>query len=174
MEAVNGTTRDLHITANEECGTCDGSGAKPGTSKVTCRTCNGSGVEIMQQGFFAVETPCRRCRGSGSIIESPCTTCRGKGTVKKPRTVEVKIPEGVDQGMNLRLAHQGEPGVNGGPSGHLYCRHFGASGPVLQATKDRRLRRRPDLDCSSGARRLRGRADADWRGRAQGESCAGV
>ncbi|TMW64211.1 hypothetical protein Poli38472_012833 [Pythium oligandrum] len=120
MEAVNGTTRDLHITANEECGTCNGSGAKPGTKKQTCRQCNGSGVEIMQQGFFAVETPCRRCRGSGSIIESPCGTCRGKGQVKKPRTVEVKIPEGVDQGMNLRLAHQGEPGVNGGPSGHLY------------------------------------------------------
>jgi molecular chaperone DnaJ len=120
MEAVNGTTRDLHITSNEECGTCNGSGAKPGTKKQTCRQCKGSGVEIMQQGFFAVETECRRCRGMGSIIESPCGTCRGKGTVKKPRTVEVKIPQGVDQGMNLRLAHQGEPGLRGGPSGHLF------------------------------------------------------
>lgn len=120
MEAVNGTTRDLNLTANEECEPCKGSGAKPGTKKRTCQTCGGSGVEIMQQGFFAVETPCRRCRGEGSIIDSPCTTCRGKGTVKKPRTVEVKIPEGVDQGMNLRLAHQGEPGTKGGPSGHLY------------------------------------------------------
>lgn len=120
MEAVNGTTRDLSISTNEECGTCKGSGAKPGTSKKKCRTCNGSGVEILQQGFFAVETPCRRCRGEGSIIESPCGTCRGKGTVKKPRQVEVRIPEGVDNGMNLRLAHQGEPGIKGGPSGHLY------------------------------------------------------
>lgn len=120
MEAVNGTIRDLNLTANEECEPCKGTGAKPGTKKKRCQTCNGSGVEILQQGFFAVETPCRRCRGEGSIIESPCTTCRGKGTVKKPRTVEVKIPEGVDQGMNLRLAHQGEPGTKGGPSGHLY------------------------------------------------------
>ncbi|KAF4040110.1 DnaJ central domain [Phytophthora infestans] len=120
MEAVKGTTRDLNITANVECDTCDGSGAKPGTKKKTCSTCNGSGVQIMQQGFFAVETPCRRCRGEGSIIESPCGKCHGKGTVQKPRTVEVKIPEGVDQGMNLRLAHQGEPGQRGGPAGHLY------------------------------------------------------
>ncbi|KAG7401498.1 hypothetical protein PHYBOEH_001043 [Phytophthora boehmeriae] len=106
MEAVKGTTRDLNITANVECDTCDGSGAKPGTKKKTCPNCKGSGVEIMQQGFFAIESPCRRCHGEGSIIESPCTKCRGQGTVKKPRTVEVKIPEGVDQGMNLRLAHQ--------------------------------------------------------------------
>lgn len=120
MEAVNGTTRDLHLTSTEDCGTCKGSGAKPGTKKHTCRQCNGSGVEIMQQGFFAVETPCRRCRGTGSMIETPCTSCRGKGSVKKPRTVEVKIPEGVDQGMNLRLSHQGEPGKRGGPSGHLF------------------------------------------------------
>lgn len=120
MEAVNGTVRDLHLTANEPCEPCDGTGAKPGTKKRTCKTCGGSGVEILQQGFFAVETPCRRCHGEGSTIESPCTTCRGKGTVKKPRTVEVTIPEGVDQGMNLRLAHQGEPGTKGGPSGHLY------------------------------------------------------
>ncbi|TYZ61221.1 hypothetical protein PybrP1_011566 [[Pythium] brassicae (nom. inval.)] len=120
MEAVNGTVRDLNLTANETCEPCKGTGAKPGTKKRTCKTCGGSGVEILQQGFFAVETPCRRCHGEGSTIESPCTTCRGKGTVKKPRTVEVKIPEGVDQGMNLRLPHQGEPGAKGGPSGHLY------------------------------------------------------
>ncbi|TDH68075.1 hypothetical protein CCR75_007464 [Bremia lactucae] len=120
MEAVKGTTRDLNITANVECDTCDGSGAKPGTKAKTCPTCNGSGVQIMQQGFFAVESPCRRCRGQGTMIESPCNTCRGQGMVQKPRAVEVKIPEGVDQGMNLRLAHQGEPGQRGGPAGHLY------------------------------------------------------
>ncbi|KAI9914878.1 hypothetical protein PsorP6_008010 [Peronosclerospora sorghi] len=120
MEAVNGTTRELNITSNVACDTCNGSGAKPGTKKKTCSTCNGSGVQILQQGFFAVETTCRRCRGEGSIIESPCGKCHGKGTMKKPRTVEVKIPEGVDQGMNLRLAHQGESGQRGGPAGHLY------------------------------------------------------
>jgi molecular chaperone DnaJ len=120
MEAVKGSVRDIRFNANEECDSCNGSGAKPGTSKKKCRTCNGTGVEILQQGFFAVETPCRRCRGQGTIIETPCTTCRGKGQVKKTRTVEVKIPEGVDHGMNLRLPHQGEPGVHGGPTGHLY------------------------------------------------------
>ncbi|CAH0475914.1 unnamed protein product [Peronospora belbahrii] len=120
MEAVKGTMRDLSITANVECDVCNGSGAKPGTTTKTCSMCNGSGVQIMQQGFFAVETTCRRCRGKGSVIDSPCGKCHGKGTVKKPRTVEVKIPEGVDQGMNLRLAHQGEAGQRGGPAGHLY------------------------------------------------------
>ncbi|CAI5719221.1 unnamed protein product [Peronospora destructor] len=120
MEAVKGTRRDLNITTDVECDTCNGSGAKPGTKKKTCSACNGSGVYISQQGFFAIETPCHRCRGKGSVIESPCEKCYGKGAVKKPRTVEVKIPEGVDQGMNLRLTHQGEPGQRGGPAGHLY------------------------------------------------------
>nr|CCA15047.1 chaperone protein dnaJ putative [Albugo laibachii Nc14] len=120
MEAVRGTTRDLPISVKVTCDTCSGSGAKPGTKKTKCRTCNGSGVEVHQQGFFAVEAPCRRCQGEGSIIESPCTTCRGTGTVKKSKVVQVKIPEGVDNGLNLRLAHQGEAGVRGGPSGHLF------------------------------------------------------
>lgn len=120
MEAVRGTTRDIPISVKVTCDTCSGSGAKPGTKKTKCRTCNGSGVEVHQQGFFAVEAPCRRCQGEGSVIESPCTTCRGTGNVKKSKVVQVKIPEGVDSGLNLRLAHQGEAGARGGPSGHLF------------------------------------------------------
>lgn len=120
MEAVTGIKRDLTVMSDVECNTCDGSGAKPGTKPIRCTSCNGSGVEILQQGFFAVETPCRRCHGQGTIITSPCSTCRGKGSVRKARTVEVKIPEGVDDGMNLRLPHQGEAGSRGGPAGHLY------------------------------------------------------
>ena len=120
MEAVKGTTRDLHVVTNVECKPCKGSGAKPGTSASTCGQCNGSGAEVHQQGFFAVERPCRRCHGAGTTIKSPCKSCGGKGNVKKPREVEVKIPEGVDTGMNLRLSNQGEAGTRGGPAGHLY------------------------------------------------------
>lgn len=140
MEAVKGTTRDLHVNTNVECDTCHGTGAKPGTKKRTCPHCKGSGVEVLQQGFFAVETPCRRCHGEGSIIESPCSPCRGKGTVRKPRTVEVTIPEGVDEGMNLRLAHQGEAGQRGGPSGHLYVAIHVKPDPFFK-------RRRTDVLC---------------------------
>ncbi|KDO29577.1 chaperone DnaJ [Saprolegnia parasitica CBS 223.65] len=135
MEAVNGTTRDLNLNTDVTCEPCDGSGAKPGTSKRKCKSCGGSGVEILQQGFFAVEQPCRRCRGEGFIIETPCTSCRGRGKVKKARTVEVKIPEGVDNGMNLRLAHQGEAGSKGGPSGHLYVSISVASDPFFKRNK---------------------------------------
>ncbi|OQS00554.1 chaperone protein dnaJ [Achlya hypogyna] len=146
MEAVNGTTRDLNLNTDVTCEPCDGSGAKPGTSKRKCKSCGGSGVEILQQGFFAVEQPCRRT--TGFIIETPCTSCRGRGKVKKARTVEVKIPEGVDNGMNLRLAHQGEAGSKGaiaviacdayelcGPSGHLYVSISVASDPFFKRNK---------------------------------------
>lgn len=120
MEAVKGTTRDLNVVSNTECDTCHGTGAKPGTKPTTCKHCNGSGVEVIQQGFFSVESPCRRCHGQGKTISHPCSTCSGRGTVKKPRQVTVTIPPGVDNGMNLRLAHQGEAGTRGGPAGHLY------------------------------------------------------
>ncbi|KAF0700764.1 Aste57867_8717 [Aphanomyces stellatus] len=135
MEAVNGTTRDLNVYTDVKCEPCDGSGAKPGTSPKTCKQCNGSGVEILQQGFFAVEQPCRRCRGEGVTIDSPCGTCRGRGKVKKSRTVEVKIPEGVDSGMNLRLTNQGEAGSKGGPNGHLYVSISVSSDPFFKRDK---------------------------------------
>ncbi|CAK4076775.1 unnamed protein product [Aphanomyces euteiches] len=135
MEAVNGTTRDLNVYTDVKCEPCDGSGAKPGTSPKKCKACNGTGVEILQQGFFAVEQPCRRCRGEGVTIDSPCSSCRGRGKVKKSRTVEVKIPEGVDSGMNLRLAQQGEAGSKGGPNGHLYVSIAVASDPFFKRDK---------------------------------------
>ncbi|ETV92788.1 chaperone DnaJ [Aphanomyces invadans] len=135
MEAVNGTTRDLNVYTDVTCEPCGGSGAKPGTSPKKCKSCNGSGVEILQQGFFAVEQPCRRCRGEGVTIDNPCGTCRGRGKVKKSRTVEVKIPEGVDNGMNLRLANQGEAGSKGGPAGHLYVAVSVAPDPFFKRDK---------------------------------------
>ncbi|RHY66058.1 hypothetical protein DYB30_007048 [Aphanomyces astaci] len=135
MEAVNGTTRDLNVYTDVTCDPCGGSGAKPGTTPKKCKFCNGSGVEILQQGFFAVEQPCRRCRGEGFTIDNPCGTCRGRGKVKKSRTVEVKIPEGVDNGMNLRLANQGEAGSKGGPAGHLYVAVSVAPDPFFKRDK---------------------------------------
>lgn len=132
MEAVSGTTRDLELTTNATCGTCDGSGSKPGTKRKTCTHCRGSGVEVQQQGFFHVESPCRHCRGEGSINPHPCGTCHGQGTVRKRRTVTVTIPAGVDTGLNLRLAHQGEAGSRGGPAGHLYVQIEVASDPFFR------------------------------------------
>ena len=119
-EAARGKDAQLRIPSWEECDTCHGSGAKPGTSAKTCSTCNGSGSVQMRQGFFSVQQTCPHCRGTGKIIPDPCTSCHGQGKVKKQKTLEVKIPAGIDDGMRIRSAGNGEPGTNGGPSGDLF------------------------------------------------------
>ena len=119
-EAAHGKDAQLRIPAWEECDTCHGSGAKPGTSAKTCSTCHGSGSVQMRQGFFSVQQTCPHCRGTGKIIPDPCTSCHGQGKVKKQKTLEVKIPAGIDDGMRIRSAGNGEPGTNGGPPGDLY------------------------------------------------------
>ena len=119
-EAALGKETQLRIPSWEECGTCHGSGAKPGTQPKTCTTCNGSGTVHMRQGFFSVQQTCPHCQGTGKIIPDPCTTCHGQGRVKKQKTLEVKIPAGIDEGMRIRSAGNGEPGVNGGPPGDLF------------------------------------------------------
>ncbi|MEY2772515.1 MAG: Chaperone protein DnaJ [Pseudomonadota bacterium] len=119
-EAARGKDAQLRIPSWEECDTCHGSGAKPGTSAKTCSTCNGSGSVQMRQGFFSVQQTCPHCRGTGKIIPDPCTSCHGQGKVKKQKTLEVKIPAGIDDGMRIRSAGNGEPGTNGGPPGDLY------------------------------------------------------
>jgi len=119
-EAVEGTTIKVRIPKNEKCETCDGSGAKPGTSASTCGTCGGSGHVAMQQGFFAVQRTCPECSGHGKKIESPCSTCHGQGVTRKEKTLSVKIPAGVDTGNRIRLSGEGEAGLRGGPSGDLY------------------------------------------------------
>ena len=119
-EAARGAEKTIRIPTVEECGTCHGSGAKPGTQPKTCPTCNGHGQERVQQGFFSIQQTCPKCHGSGKIIPDPCRDCGGAGRVKKQKTLEVKIPAGIDEGMRLRHAGHGEPGVNGGPSGDLY------------------------------------------------------
>ena len=104
----------------EECGTCHGSGAKPGTSPSTCPTCHGHGQVRMQQGFFSIQQTCPRCHGSGKIVASPCATCDGAGRIRQHKTLSVKIPAGVDEGDRIRLSGEGEAGANGGPPGDLY------------------------------------------------------
>ncbi|MBI2768726.1 MAG: molecular chaperone DnaJ [Burkholderiales bacterium] len=119
-EAAGGKEAQIRIPSWDECETCHGSGAKPGTQAKTCTTCHGQGVVQMRQGFFSVQQTCPHCKGTGKIIPEPCTTCHGQGKVKKQKTLEVKIPAGIDDGMRIRSAGNGEPGTNGGPPGDLY------------------------------------------------------
>ena len=119
-EAAAGKDAQIRIPSWDDCETCKGTGAKPGTSAKTCDTCHGQGVVQMRQGFFSVQQTCPRCHGSGKIIPSPCGDCHGQGKIKKQKTLEVKIPEGIDDGMRIRSAGNGEPSPNGGPPGDLY------------------------------------------------------
>jgi len=119
-DAARGTETRIRIPAMEECDTCKGTGAKPGTQATTCTTCNGHGQVRMQQGFFSIQQTCPRCHGTGKMIANPCQPCGGTGRLKKHKTLSVKIPSGVDEGDRIRLSGEGEAGVNGGPSGDLY------------------------------------------------------
>ena len=119
-EAAKGKDAQIRIPSWDNCDTCHGSGAKPGTSPKTCGTCGGQGSVQMRQGFFSVQQTCPHCRGTGKIIPEPCTTCSGQGKIKRQKTLEVKIPAGIDDGMRIRSTGNGEPGTNGGPPGDLY------------------------------------------------------
>jgi molecular chaperone DnaJ len=119
-EAARGKETQIRIPSWEECETCHGSGAKPGTSAKTCPSCNGAGTVHMRQGFFSIQQTCPHCHGTGKIIPEPCVTCHGQGKIKKTKTLEVKIPAGINEGMRIRSAGNGEPGTNGGPAGDLY------------------------------------------------------
>ena len=119
-EAVRGTTVTIRVPTLVACETCDGSGAKKGTTPTTCTTCGGHGQVRMQQGFFSVQQTCPRCHGTGKMITDPCKDCHGNGRVEKQKNLSVKVPAGVDTGDRIRLAGEGEAGVNGGPAGDLY------------------------------------------------------
>jgi molecular chaperone DnaJ len=120
QQAVFGATINVELPTLQACETCDGSGAKPGTSPVTCDTCNGHGQVRRQQGFFSVQQTCPSCRGTGKKIEQPCTDCHGRGRIQRNKTLAVKVPAGVDNGDRIRLSGEGEAGQNGGPPGDLY------------------------------------------------------
>ena len=119
-EAASGKEAQIRIPSWDDCTTCHGSGAKPGTKVATCTTCHGHGVVQMRQGFFSVQQTCPQCKGSGKLIPSPCMACHGVGKTKNNKTLEVKIPAGIDDGMRIRSTGNGEPGSNGGPPGDLY------------------------------------------------------
>jgi molecular chaperone DnaJ len=121
-EAMRGTTVPVKISGPSVCQTCHGSGAAPGTSPVTCPECGGSGEIAVNQGFFSMAQPCRRCRATGRIIETPCPTCKGGGSVRRTRTFQVKVPAGVKDGARIKLAGRGEPGPAGGKPGDLFVR----------------------------------------------------
>lgn len=123
-EAAFGLEKDLKVPRIETCGTCNGSGAAPGTKVDTCPVCSGTGqVQYAQStpfGRIVQSRTCDRCRGNGKLIEKPCATCHGAGQVRKTRNIHVKIPAGVDTGTRLRVAGEGEAGLRGGPRGDLY------------------------------------------------------
>ncbi|HWD68490.1 MAG TPA: molecular chaperone DnaJ [Caulobacteraceae bacterium] len=119
-QAYAGAEVELKIPAAMACETCEGSGAKPGTTASTCTSCNGAGRIRRSQGFFQVETTCPRCGGAGRTILSPCPTCAGHGQVRRERLLEVRVPAGVDDGSRIRLAGEGDAGARGGPRGDLY------------------------------------------------------
>jgi molecular chaperone DnaJ len=119
-QAAHGFDTTIRVPSWDKCDTCQGSGAKPGTSPVTCSTCAGHGQVRMQQGFFSIQQTCPKCHGTGKVIPEPCAACAGQGRIKRNKTLEVKIPVGIDNGMRIRSSGNGEPGTNGGPSGDLY------------------------------------------------------
>lgn len=119
-EAAQGKEMKIRIPSSENCESCNGTGAKPGTSPKECPTCHGQGTVRMSQGFFSVQQACPQCHGSGKIISDPCPSCSGKGRKKTTKTLEIKIPAGIDDSMRIRSSGNGEPGINGGPPGDLY------------------------------------------------------
>lgn len=134
-EAVWGTTKEVKVSRQIACTTCNASGAKPGSKAETCATCQGKGQVVHAQGFFMVQTTCPHCRGAGKTIKDPCEDCRGRGTKPETSTLSVTVPPGVDDGQTLRLANKGET-APGGTAGHLYV--------VLHVQGDERFRREGD------------------------------
>ena len=123
MEAVHGCTKTISITRRETCPDCKGSGAARGTSPETCPDCGGRGYVVTQQrtpfGVMQSQQPCPHCGGRGTIIKNPCKTCRGTGKTSARKTLEVKIPAGIDDDQNIALRGQGDAGTNGGPAGDV-------------------------------------------------------
>ncbi len=130
-DAVAGTTVKIRVPTMVACKSCDGSGAKKGSSPVTCTTCGGRGQVRIQQGFFSLQQTCPHCQGTGTTIKDPCGACHGQGRVNEQKTLSVKIPAGVDTGDRIRLAGEGEAGENGGPPGDLYVQINVRSHPIF-------------------------------------------
>ena len=139
-EAFSGADKDVRIPRTEQCDRCGGTGAEPGSKVVTCPACHGTGqVSTSQRSIFGqvlVSMPCTKCGGTGRYVEKPCRECGGSGQVRKTRVVTVKIPQGTDSGLRLRLSGQGNAGVRGGTAGDLYVVIFVKSHPAFQRQGD--------------------------------------
>jgi molecular chaperone DnaJ len=135
-QAVSGAQVPLAVPTSQPCPTCNGTGAKPGTSPKVCPACNGRGIEAQSQGIFSISQPCSNCQGSGTVIESPCPTCGGSGAQRSVRRMRVNIPAGVRDGSRIRLAGKGEPGVRGADPGDLYVITRVSDSPVFRRNGD--------------------------------------
>jgi molecular chaperone DnaJ len=119
-DAYGGKEDKIRVPTSVACEPCGGSGAEPGSKPEACDMCGGAGKVRASQGFFMVERTCPKCQGNGTIISNPCKSCGGAGRVRKDKTLQVKIPKGVEEGTRIRLAGEGEAGARGGPPGDLY------------------------------------------------------
>ncbi|MFA5688516.1 MAG: molecular chaperone DnaJ [Kiritimatiellales bacterium] len=136
-EAVLGSHREIRLNVNETCAHCKGSGAEPGTGRHQCKTCHGSGQVVSGGGFIQFRQTCPACHGAGEVVDKPCKECHGQGLVKNRRTIDVKIPSGVETGSRLRIAGKGEGGLRGGPAGDLY---------IVLHVREHEFFKRSDLD----------------------------
>ena len=119
-EAWSGKTAEISVPTAVSCEACSGTGAKPGSSPKPCATCSGSGRIRASQGFFSIERTCPTCQGRGEVISDPCESCHGQGRITRERSLSVNIPTGIEDGVRIRLAGEGEAGMRGGPAGDLY------------------------------------------------------
>ena len=138
-QAMHGTQIAVSVPTTDECPTCHGSGAKPGTSPRTCPRCEGTGIDAQSQGLFSISQPCPECGGQGEIIDDPCPTCHGSGITEETKRYRVNIPAGVHDGSRIRLAGKGEAGYRGGPRGDLYVTTRVAPSPVFKQRPDGNL-----------------------------------
>ena len=120
-DPVEATEKTISLKRAEGCEECNGSGAKPGTQPKSCGQCNGAGVVMTSAGFFSMRSTCPRCQGRGEVISDPCSACAGSGRKMKEREITIKIPAGIEEGLTLRIAGEGESGEQGGPPGDLLC-----------------------------------------------------
>ena len=135
-QAMEGAQVPVSVTMSAPCGTCRGTGAKPGTQPTICPRCQGRGVEAESQGLFSISQPCRQCGGTGTEIKDPCPTCSGSGRTRQVKRYRVNIPAGVREGSRVRLAGKGEAGPRGGPAGDLYVVTHVAESPVFARRGD--------------------------------------
>ena len=172
-EAARGTEKVVKFQRLTQCDECHGSRAKGGAASVrTCPNCRGTGQVRTQQGFFSIATTCGNCRGEGSIITDPCAKCQGQGRIRKPETLSVRIPAGVDNGSRLKLRSEGEAGFAGGPAGDLYVVIHVKRASAVRAPGKRHHDR--GADQFSAGRAQRGNRSAHARGQGQAEDSAGT